>query len=417
MTATQDNSQSIPQRAGVYIIRDADTPSITLYVGIASNLKTRLSSGHPILEYCRVRGINYYIDYELQPNESKRKKREHQLISELDATLNDKGIQPRRSRKKSTSQSSGTAWRDDIYALADRIKREEAGLSFEPEAEGGVGDARRQIELCRQWVEYAWSNIYRAKAFLNYGTNNRATKSADDYYSWVNKYIPNLGGWLEFIDRLMGGDRDPEIFTQVYGCVPLNFSDPREICNQYGSSQKFWIDRDLKVTEGGQFLLQGFAEVLHGEPLDQNPEGLEKRFRSLLMHLHPPIADQWEPFKREYKNMRGINDERFWMRDITQDFCDHALLWSTVNRIKLFNYTVNREALFSKFFLEHPSKHKHQVEKLNNHRYVSVSAFILALIEHFEDAYGLEYRIRDSYSPRSDSIAARVDLRLNPHKA
>lgn len=416
MTATQDNSQSIPQRAGVYIIRDADTPSITLYVGIASNLKTRLSSGHPILEYCRVRGINYYIDYELQPNESKRKKREHQLISELDAKLNDKGIQQSRSRKKSTSQSSGTAWRDNIYFLADQIKREEAGLSFESDV--GKKKSREQIELCRQWIKYAWSNIYRAKAFLNYGTRS----PAEDYYDWVSEYIPNLGGWSEFIGSVLGDEpvkigSDLEVFTESLGYTPLNFEEPREPYNQYGSGLKFWIEKDLKVASGGRFILTDFAEVLHGKPLDQNPEGLEKRFRSLLMHLHPPIADQWEPFKREFKNMRGINDERFWMRDIVQDFCDHALLWSTVNDIKLFNYTVSREALFTKFFLEHPYKRKHQVEELNKGRYISVDAFILALIEHFEDAYGLEYCIRDTYNPRRDPISIRVDLRLNPHQA
>jgi predicted GIY-YIG superfamily endonuclease len=130
MTATRDNTQSLPQRAGVYIIRDADTPSITLYVGIATNLRSRLSSNHLILKHCRDRGINYFIDYELQPDESKRKKREHQLISELDAKLNDKGIQQSHSREKSTSQSSGTAWRDDIYSLAHQIKKEKVGISF-----------------------------------------------------------------------------------------------------------------------------------------------------------------------------------------------------------------------------------------------------------------------------------------------
>jgi hypothetical protein len=323
------------------------------------------------------------------------------------------------SRKKSTSQSD-PEWRDDIYALADRIKREEAGVTFKSEADSNA--SRKQIGLCRQWIKYAWSNIYEAKAFLNYGDRSHRRTIPDDYYSWVNRYVPNLGGWSEFISNFSGVDRDPGIFTEVYGCVPLNFEDPREPCNQYGSSHKYWFNRNLKVASGGWLIMTDFAEALHGKPLDQNPEGLEKRFKSLLMHLYPAIADQWEPFKREYKRMRGINDERFYMGDITQDFCDHALLWSTVNNINLFNLTVSDRALFTKFFLEHPYKRKHQVERLyqneddeNDDCYVSVDAFILALIEHFEDMYGLEYRIRESYSPRFDSIAARVDLRLNPH--
>jgi predicted GIY-YIG superfamily endonuclease len=75
MTATQDSTQSLPAKAGVYIIRDAILPEYTLYVGIASNLRTRLNSSHQILKYCRDRGIEYTIDYELEPNEKKRKKR------------------------------------------------------------------------------------------------------------------------------------------------------------------------------------------------------------------------------------------------------------------------------------------------------------------------------------------------------
>jgi hypothetical protein len=247
--------------------------------------------------------------------------------------------------------------------------------------------------------------------FLNY-----ETYPADDYYAWVSKRIPNLGGWSEYIDKLMGVDRDPEIFTEVYGCVPLNFSEPREPYNQYGSRLKFWIEEDLKVTSGGQFILDDFAEIVNGKILDPNPEGLEKRFRSLLMHLNPAIADQWEPFKREYKNMRGINDERFWMRDITQDFCDHALIWSTVNDINLFNTMVSDRALFTKFFLENPPKQKYHVERIHN-RYVSLSAFILALIERFEDMHGLQYRIEKSYNPHRDDICNQMDLRLNPHHA
>lgn len=74
---THNGTQSLPAKAGVYIIRDANISSYTLYVGIASNIKSRLNSQHYILKYCRDRNIPYTIDYELEPNEKKRKKREH----------------------------------------------------------------------------------------------------------------------------------------------------------------------------------------------------------------------------------------------------------------------------------------------------------------------------------------------------
>ena len=396
MTAIQDNTQTLPAKAGVYIIQAADIPECTLYVGITNNLRTRLSPSHEALTYCRNRGIKYTIDWELEPNEKKRKRREHQLISEFDAKLNDGGI-------PSDSGKTGSEWRDDIYALACQIREEEAGLDLKPVTKEYTDSTREQIDTCHDWLEHVWINPYEGKASLDYGMD------PGDFSSWVIKWIPKSVEFLKsFLPRFSS--------SEIPDCTPLNFKDSRDLYNQNGSTSKFWFYRDLKITSGSRFILKYLAEIVYGEPLDINSEGLEKSFRNLLECLNPTIAAQWEPFKREFRNMHGIADERLWMRNLVQDFSNHALIWSVVNYIDLFSTVISDRALFSKFFLESLLEQKYFIEKTFD-CYVSLSAFILALVEYFENAYGLEYRIKADYDSRYDYICDQVDLRLNPHQA
>jgi len=396
MTATQDNTQTLPAKPGVYIIRAADIPECTLYVGITNNLRTRLSPSHEALAYCRNRGIKYTIEYELEPNERERKKREHHLISELDAKLNDGGI-------PSESGKTETEWRDDIYALACQIQEEEAGLDLKPVTKEYTDRTREQIDICHDWLEHVWINTYEGKASLDYGMD------PDDFSSWVTKWIPKSAAFLKsFLPRFSPNG--------IPDCTPLNFEDSRDLYNQYGGISKFWVYRDLKITSGSKFILKYLAEIVYGEPLDINSGGLEKRFRSLLDYLNPTIADQWEPFKREFRSMHGIADEHLWMRNLVEDFSNHTLVWSVVNYVDLFSTRVSDRVLFTKFFLESPLEQKYFIEKVFD-CHVSLSAFILALVEYFEDMYGLEYRIKADYDSRYDYICNQVELRLNPHQA
>jgi len=146
-----------PAKAGVYIVRDPTLPEYTLYVGIASNLKSRLTSSHQALKYCRDRGIEYTIDYELEPNEKKRKKREHQLISELDAKLNDGEI-------PSESGNSRSVWQDDIDSLINQLQDERVGTNLDPYEQNM--ESWRQREFCISWFRTAWETLDDALEFL-----------------------------------------------------------------------------------------------------------------------------------------------------------------------------------------------------------------------------------------------------------
>lgn len=113
------------------------------------------------------------------------------------------------------------------------------------------------------------------------------------------------------------------------------------------------------------------------------------------MYLNPAIADQWEAFKDLSGGAYGLNDVNFWMSDIVQDFCDHALKWSVMNDIPLFHHRVPKETLFTKFFLGRAYWQKHNVEYLFK-RDIPVSSFLTAANEFF-DAYRLQYRLPSNY--------------------
>jgi len=391
MTTTNDNTQSLPAKAGVYIIRDAITPSITLYVGIASNLSNRLNSQHHVLAYCRERGIDYTIDYELEPNEKKRKKREHQLISELNATLNDGGIT--QEPGEPTIRSSEPSWQTDASSLTRKIMAEGNSSSYKKGTPEFYEENRNQIDLCLQWLDFAWDDPYNGGVFLNYGSDFK------DFHSWTDAVVSELGGWYGYLNAVAEG----------LG-VLLNFEDPVNP-NYLESRSKFWIEREPPIRgSGSTVILDYFCEAINGEMFNLNPPGIEKRFKNLLLYLNPGVADQWAPFKRESKFIYGYNNEQFWMSDIVQDFCDHALMWSTINNISLFDRKTPKELLFTKFFLENPYRQKHHIEDLVK-RYISTSTFILAVVEFF-DAYPLQYRVREDYNSRKNYLCNFTDLRL-----
>ena len=369
MTATQDGTQSLPAKAGVYIIRDATLPEYTLYVGIASNLRTRLSSSHQILKYCRDRGIEYTIDYELEPNEKKRKKREHQLISKLDAKLNDGGVDQSQNSKPTahSSNSSDPIWQDDIDSLISRIRKEEPSQ-----------DARDQTS-CLQWLDYTWENLYKGRAVIAYGISYK------DLHKEVDRELSGFTNWFDYLK---------ESKRSLTG--RLNSLESGTIkTNKQGIH--FWFEKDTNFRGfGSYFILEIFAEALYGERFDyHNPKGLEGKFKEFLMYLNPGIADQWDYFKAFSKKAHGFKDAKFWMGDIIQDFCDHALKWSVVNDIPLFHHRVPKETLFTKFFLGRVYRQKHHVE-YHSKRYIPVSSFLTVANEFF-DAYRLQYRQPSNY--------------------
>lgn len=375
MTATQDNTQSLPQKAGVYIIRDATLPEYTLYVGIASNLRTRLSSSHQILKYCRDRGIDYTIDWELEPNEKKRKKREHQLISELDAKLNDGGVDQSSNSKPTahSSKSSDPIWQYDVDSLLSRIVEKDL---FPSARNLGTPGYRR----CLRWLDFAWENLYKGRAALAYGMVYK------DLHKEVERELSEFTNWFDYLTnssrRLYGGLNHlglPTIKTNNQGV-------------------HFWFELDTNFRGfGSYFILETFAEALYGERFDYyNPKGLESKFKEFLMYLNPGIADQWDYFKAFSKKAYGIKDAKFWMGDIIQDFCDHALKWSVVNDIPLFHHRVPKETLFTKFFLGRVYRQKLHVEYHSKYDYIPVFSFLVAANECF-DAYRLQYRLPSNY--------------------
>ena len=111
MSVSLLNTDNRPKEACIYIIRSAVNPSITLYVGSASHLGFNLlPTHHHIIRHCRRELIDASLDYEVEPDPNKRKKREYQLISELNPVFN-MGALP----LESASPDSG--WRSDTHFL------------------------------------------------------------------------------------------------------------------------------------------------------------------------------------------------------------------------------------------------------------------------------------------------------------
>jgi len=371
MTATQDNTQTLPAKAGVYIIRDATLPEYTLYVGIASDLKTRLSPSHSILEYCRNRGIEYTIDWELEPNEKKRKKREHQLISELDAKLNDGGI-------PSESCQTEPEWQDDIKSLIDQLENErvETDLnSYDKQIEEW-----KQVEFCASWFSTACQMFDTALTRLIYGRELRESS----------------------LERF----KDSELFEHT---------DPgRVLLNSIGSPDDyyiFWFEPNPAFQGvGSSIILDSLHQVIYGYSFDLDFKGVEERFLRVLPYLNPTIADQWELFKRHV-----FSERRFWsLRDTIQDFCDHAVVWKLRNGLSLFHPDVRKELLITKFFLEYPYEQKCLIEETFNH-YVSVADYVTAVSWHVNNilsGYKLQYRIPENYNSHRDYLSDSIELRL-----
>jgi predicted GIY-YIG superfamily endonuclease len=189
MVATHNGAQSLLSKAGVYIIRCTDTPSTTLYVGIASNLKSRLNSQHHITKHCRDRGIEYTIDYELEPNEKKRKKREHQLISELNATLNDGGI-------SSESSESEPLWQSDIDSLVSQLMDKEVKTNMN-RCDFNLENWKRS-KFCISWFSTAWEALDGAlelllcsKKFKGYSTFINEISRSSNFVNYI-KYRGDL---------------------------------------------------------------------------------------------------------------------------------------------------------------------------------------------------------------------------------
>jgi predicted GIY-YIG superfamily endonuclease len=385
MTATQDNTQSLPQKAGVYIIRDATLPEYTLYVGIASNLRTRLSSSHQILKYCRDRGIDYTIDWELEPNEKKRKKREHQLISELDAKLNDGGVDQSSNSKPTahSSKSSDPIWQYDVDSFLSRIVEKDL-------FPGARNIGTPGYRWCLRWLDFAWENLYKGRATLAYGMGYK------NLHKEVERELSEFTNWFDYLTN-----------SSRRQCGGLNHLGSG-IIKTNNQGVHFWFEPAINFRGfGSYFILETFAEALYGECFDAealygecfdcyNPKGLESKFKEFLMYLNPGIADQWDRFKGLSKKAHGFKDAKFWMGDIIQDFCDHALKWSVVNDIPLFHHRIPKETLFTKFFLGKVYKQKLHVEYHSKYNYIPVFSFFVAANECF-DAYRLQYRLPSNY--------------------
>jgi len=176
MTAMQDNTQTLPEEAGIYIIRDADIPSVTLYVGISKNLRSRLTPQHHIIEHCRAWDINYTIDYELEPDSKKRERREHQLISELNATLND-GIDREPAKVSQTKQDSPD--KEDKPSVST--------LSGVPDLEDDerLGNWLKNAHRTSEEARAAIGRVLKEKRDL---LNSQGKASDNSWYKWVEKH-------------------------------------------------------------------------------------------------------------------------------------------------------------------------------------------------------------------------------------
>jgi len=375
MVATHNGAQSLPSKAGVYIIRCTDTTSTTLYVGIASNLKSRLNSQHHIIKHCRDRGIEYTIDYELEPNEKKRKKREHQLISELNATLNDGGI-------SSESSESEPLWQSDIDSLVNQLRDEDGAISRMNPCDILL-EIWKRFEFCHSWLRTAWKSLESALDLLVY------SRKFKGYSTFINE-INICSNFSDYKNRYKG--------------------DLLDSSNQQNDHYKFWIEKEPAAQGvGSAMILDNFHKAINGESFDLESVGVEERFLNFLTYWNPRIAGQWESFKR------ASSEKKYWhMGDIAQDFCDHALMWAHFNNLNLFHSDVPRELLFTKFFLENPYTQKCYIEGVFRH-YVSTADFVNAAKSYFIDyqpEYRLQYRVLEGYDSRRDYLCDSIELRL-----
>jgi hypothetical protein len=209
-----------------------------------------------------------------------------------------------------------------------------------------------------------------------------------DFRKEVDKEISSFNSWDSWINYLSF-----HLYSPTGG---LNSLESGTISTNSGGVH-FWFELDTNFRGfGSYFILEIFAEALYGKRFDyHNPKGLESKFKELLMYLNPGIADQWDYFKTFSKKAHGFKDAKFWMGNIIQNFCDHALKWSVMNDIPLFHHRVPKETLFTKFFLGRAYSQKHNVE-YHSKRYITVFSFLVAANQFF-DAYRLQYRLPSNY--------------------
>jgi predicted GIY-YIG superfamily endonuclease len=385
MTMTHNGTQSLPAKAGVYIIRDANISSYTLYVGIASNIKSRLNSQHHILKYCRDRNIPYTIDYELEPNEKKRKKREHQLISELDAKLNDGGI-------PSEFSNPEPSWQSDIDSLVSQLRDEDGEILKSMHRCEAILESWKWREFCYSWIRTAWEDFDSALHFLLYG------RKFKEYSTFIDQ-VDKSPDYLKY--KVKESD-----FLTVVKCRGTLLGSS----NLGDDNPTFWIEEEPAVQGvGSTIILDDLHKAINGESFDLDSIGVEERFLSFLPYLNPDIANQWEPFKR------ASNEKKHWHTgDIIQDFCDHALMWSYYNELMLFHSDLPKDLLFTKFFLENPYRQKSYVEEIFK-QYVPTTDFVTAARDYFKNyrpQYQLQYRVLEGYDSRRDYLCDSIELRL-----
>lgn len=399
-TTTLLNHDEPRSEAGVYVFRSASNPSIALYVNSASNLKRHLNPNtHHLVQYCRKQCIDATLEYEVVPDKKEREKREHQLISELNPVFNIQSTAP--------DSGSESEWRGDIHSLILQLMDEEVIMhpDLSPCFERGTAEYHAeindQVDMAVQWLEFAWEHL-------------------SDYaiYPLYDNFLPTNRAWLRRVEEEFGkvgwGEKYIDAVTANEGAKLLpETTMPNSV---FESPKRLWIEREPGVKgDGNLVLLYYMAEAIHGEVFDfEFPEvpSLEHRFtHDILRHLHPEVKFQWEQFKREYMKLHGLTgDVEYWIPDIIESFCDHALMWHEAHHLPIFDDEAPKHLIFTKLFLGMPGLYCHLVSDFTE-RYVSPTAFILAATEFFEN-HRLQYRIDEDYDPNEHYLCERVDLRL-----
>jgi len=370
-----------PKEAGVYIIRSTANPSITYYVGSASRLSYNLlPTHHHIIRHCRRELIDATLDCEVEPEPSKRKTREYQLIKELSPVFNV-GALPLESA------SSDSGWQNDTYSLALQLMGEGVSPHYKQGTPEYQDEVNHQMNEVFQWFEHSWDYFSEGaipELYESYMPNSRAWKASVEKDFGVQKYI----------DAVTSGD-NAEVLP-------------------YGSN-RLWVESEPGTRgEGSTMILKYISEAIHGEEFDLDAPNPEERFHKEILHyLDVEFQCQWDSFKHACKTLHGHTDADidFWMPDIIQDYCDHILMWHQTHRLPLFTREFSPMAsIYTKFFLEGCNLQKHMVEDYIQ-TYIPVSAFILGAEEFFE-SHRLQYRIKEGYNPDRDYLCHNVELRL-----
>jgi hypothetical protein len=274
-------------------------------------------------------------------------------------------------------------WQNDIDSLVSQLVGEASAAST-MESCDVVLETWKRSEFCQSWLRTAWENL-RGDA-LDFLVCSRKFKG---YSTFINE-IDRCSDFSDYKNKYKG--------------------DLLDSSNQGNDHYKFWIEKEPAAQGvGSAVILDDFHKAINGENFDLDSVGVEERFLSLLPYLSPSIANQWESFKR------ASSEKKYWhMGDITEDFCDHALMWAHYNRLKLFHPDVPRKLLFTKFFLENPYTQCCYIEGIFRH-HVSTSDFVNAANSYFRDYqpdYRLQYRILEGYDSRRDYLSDSIELRL-----